>query len=90
MIIVEPSPFRTDFLGRSVTVAACKMSEYAATADKRRHHRDTNDGQQAGDPDKAIAVILNAVDTEKSPLHLPLGQLPLRQQNGSLLRSEGI
>ena len=36
-------------------------------------YRDSNDGKQAGDPAKAIAVILKAVDSENPPLHLPLG-----------------
>jgi hypothetical protein len=26
-----------------------------------------------GDPDKAVKVILKAVDTQKPPLHVPLG-----------------
>jgi len=71
VLIVEPGPFRTDFLGRSITMAANEMPEYAASS--RRHYRETNDGNQAGDPDKAIAVILQAVDADDAPLHLPLG-----------------
>ncbi|MBR0911474.1 MULTISPECIES: oxidoreductase [Bradyrhizobium] len=71
VLIVEPGPFRTDFLGRSITVAANEMPEYAGTS--RRHYRETNNGNQAGDPDKAIAVILRAVDDDDAPLHLPLG-----------------
>lgn len=77
VVIVEPGPFRTDFLGRSIKVAAREMPEYADTAGKRRRYRDTNDGQQAGDPDKAIAVILSAVDADKAPLHLPLGPVAI-------------
>ena len=71
VLIVEPGPFRTDFLGRSITMAAREMPEYAATS--RKHYRETNNGNQAGDPDKAIAVILRAVDADDAPLHLPLG-----------------
>lgn len=71
VVIVEPGPFRTEFLGRSITIAAREMPEYAASS--RRHYRETNDGRQAGDPDKAVAVILQAVDAEHPPLHLPLG-----------------
>lgn len=71
VLIVEPGPFRTDFLGRSITVAANEMKEYAASS--RRHYRETNDKNQAGDPDKAVAVILQAVDADDPPLHLPLG-----------------
>lgn len=71
VLIVEPGPFRTDFLGRSITMAATEMPDYAASS--RRHYRETNDGNQAGDPDKAVAVILRAVDADDAPLHLPLG-----------------
>ena len=71
VMIVEPGPFRTEFLGRSITMAAKEMPEYAASS--RRHYRETNNGNQAGDPDKAMAVILQAVDAEEPPLHLPLG-----------------
>ncbi|AJR23050.1 MULTISPECIES: oxidoreductase [Sphingobium] len=71
VLIVEPGPFRTDFLGRSIAMAANEMPEYAATS--RKPYRETNDGNQAGDPDKAIAVILQAVDADDAPLHLPLG-----------------
>ncbi len=55
VLIVEPEPFRTAFLGRSITMVAKEMPEYAASS--RKHYRETNDGNQAGDPDKAIAVI---------------------------------
>lgn len=71
VLIVEPGPFRTDFLGRSIMMAANEMPEYGATS--RKHYRETNDGHQAGDPGKAIAVILQAVDAEDAPLHMPLG-----------------
>jgi NAD(P)-dependent dehydrogenase (short-subunit alcohol dehydrogenase family) len=71
VLIVEPGPFRTDFLGRSITMAAKELPDYAASS--RRHYRETNDGNQAGDPDKAVAVILRAVDADDAPLHLPLG-----------------
>jgi NAD(P)-dependent dehydrogenase (short-subunit alcohol dehydrogenase family) len=73
VLIVEPGPFRTDFLGRSITMAANGMPEYAASS--RKHYRETNNGHQAGDPDKAVAVILQAVDADDAPLHLPLGPI---------------
>lgn len=71
VLIVEPGPFRTDFLGRSIRMAANEMPEYAASSRKR--YRETNNGNQAGDPDKAITVIMQAVDADDAPLHLPLG-----------------
>ncbi|MCF7553599.1 oxidoreductase [Pseudonocardia sp. WMMC193] len=71
--IVEPGPFRTEFLGRSMRMAAAEMPEYAETAGGRRRYRADHDGRQAGDPQKAIDVLLRAVDAERPPLHLPLG-----------------
>jgi NAD(P)-dependent dehydrogenase (short-subunit alcohol dehydrogenase family) len=73
VIIVEPGPFRTDFLGRSISVAKKEMPEYAGTAGVFRAFRANNDGKQVGDPEKAVKVILKAVDSEKPPLHMPLG-----------------
>ena len=71
VLLVEPGPFRTDFLGQSIAMAANEMPEYAASS--RKHYRETGNGNQAGDPDKAVVVILRAVDAEDAPLHLPLG-----------------
>ena len=74
VIIVEPGPFRTEFLGRSINAAAAELPAYAATAGKARAYRDTNNGRQGGDPAKAIAVVLKAIDADDPPLHLPLGE----------------
>ncbi|QIB32288.1 oxidoreductase [Ancylobacter pratisalsi] len=73
VIIAEPGPFRTAFLGRSMAAAAREIPAYAGTTQARRHYRQTNDGRQAGDPAKAVAVMLQAVDAENPPLHLPIG-----------------
>ena len=73
VIIVEPGPFRTDFLGRSMAMAKRELPEYAATAGVFRAYRADNDGKQVGDPDKAIKVMFKAIDSDDPPLHLPLG-----------------
>lgn len=73
VIIVEPGPFRTEFLGRSMSAAAREIPAYAETVPARRHYRQTNNGRQAGDPAKAVSVMLQAVDAEHPPLHLPIG-----------------
>ncbi len=75
VIIVEPGPFRTEFLGRSIATAKAEIDAYAETSGKLRHYRDTNNGRQAGDPEKAASVILKAVDAAAPPLHLPLGPI---------------
>jgi len=73
VVIVEPGPFRTDFLGRSIKVAANAIPAYSATGGHARSYRDSNDGRQPGDPHKAVAVMLKAIDSDNPPLHLPLG-----------------
>jgi NAD(P)-dependent dehydrogenase (short-subunit alcohol dehydrogenase family) len=78
VIIVEPGPFRTEFLGRSLKMAERQIGAYARTSGKLRDYRESNNGQQAGDPSRAIAVILAAIDADERPLHLPLGPVAYR------------
>ena len=61
---MEPGPFRTDFLGRSISVDKKEMPEYAATAGVFRTYRANNDGRQVGDPSKAIKVMLKAINSD--------------------------
>jgi len=84
VIIVEPGPFRTQFLGRSINVAKVELPEYAETAGKARAYRDSDNGKQAGDPKKAVAVILKAIDADEPPLHLPLGERAYSLARGKL------
>jgi NAD(P)-dependent dehydrogenase (short-subunit alcohol dehydrogenase family) len=72
-LAVEPGGFRTDFAGRSLTQAAEPIADYADTAGKRRKEHDTVDGKQPGDPAKAAAAIIQAVESEHPPFMLLLG-----------------
>jgi NAD(P)-dependent dehydrogenase (short-subunit alcohol dehydrogenase family) len=71
--IVEPGAFRTDFAGRSLTQSATVIEDYADTAGKRRKENDTMDGSQTGDPAKAAAAIISAVESSEPPAFLLLG-----------------
>ncbi len=71
--VVEPGAFRTDFAGRSLTQAATPIDDYAATAGQRRKENDTMDGNQPGDPAKAGAAIISAVESSEPPGFLLLG-----------------
>ena len=75
--IIEPGPFRTDFLGRSGVEAAARIPDYDSTAGKTREYFHDQAGKQPGDPAKAVQAILNVVDAEKPPLHLLLGKSAL-------------
>jgi NAD(P)-dependent dehydrogenase (short-subunit alcohol dehydrogenase family) len=75
--IVEPGPFRTDFLGRSGVEAAKQIPDYAETAGKTREYFQTQGGKQAGDPQKAIEAMVAAASAATPPRHLLLGKLAL-------------
>ena len=75
--IVEPGPFRTDFLGRSGKLAAKELPEYKDTAGKARDYLQSQSGKQPGDPQKVVEAILTAADASEPPLHLILGKIAL-------------
>ncbi|MGB8386671.1 oxidoreductase [Mycobacterium sp.] len=71
--VVEPGAFRTDFAGRSLVQSATVIDDYAATAGQRRKENDTMHGNQPGDPAKAGAAIIAAVESGLPPAFLLLG-----------------
>lgn len=75
--VIEPGPFRTDFLGRSGKLAQCELPEYVATAGKTREYMKTQDGKQPGDPQKAAEAVIAVADSAEPPLHLILGRIAL-------------
>lgn len=72
--LVEPGPFRTDFLGRSGKLAAVELPDYADTAGKAREYLRTQAGKQPGDPQRAIEAILTVANDPNPPVHLLLGK----------------
>ena len=73
VLIVEPGAFRTDWAGRSMSESATVIADYAETAGKRRRSTRAGSGAQPGDPVRAAAAIIAAVETENAPLRLLLG-----------------
>jgi NAD(P)-dependent dehydrogenase (short-subunit alcohol dehydrogenase family) len=71
--IVEPGPFRTDFLGGSLAATAKVLPDYKETAGQTRAATTTRHGNQPGDPALAADAIVKAVTSPKPPLHLILG-----------------
>ena len=72
-MVVEPGGFRTDFAGRSLTQAAQPIADYADTAGRRRKEHDTVHGTQQGDPARAAAALIAAVESDEPPYMLLLG-----------------
>jgi len=82
--VVEPGPFRTDFLGGSLAMTRQKLPDYEETAGKTRRYASERDGAQAGDPALAAEAIIKAVTAENPPLHLPLGQFAYERASAKL------
>ncbi len=72
--IVEPGPFRTDFIGRSLDRAEQSMDVYKDTVGKFLQFLDKIEGSQPGNPDKAAQVLIKVVNSENPPLRLVLGK----------------
>ena len=73
VMLVEPSGFRTDWAGRSADESRRQIADYADTAGKGRHGVRAVSGHQAGDPERAIAAIIAAVEGPNPPHRLLLG-----------------
>jgi NAD(P)-dependent dehydrogenase (short-subunit alcohol dehydrogenase family) len=71
VLIVEPGAFRTALF--SNVSASAQIDDYAATVGPTRQMIESGNGTQPGDPAKAAAAILTALDADATPLRLPLG-----------------
>ena len=77
---VAPGGFRTDFLSAHSVRRSDETSDaYAGSVGVALAHLDAVAGRQIGDPARAAAAILRAVDAEEPPLHLLLGSDALRR-----------
>lgn len=72
VLIVEPGAFRTSLFDSSRAGASSDSGVYEKVS-QTRGFVSGGDGAQPGDPAKAAALILAALDAEETPLHLPLG-----------------
>ena len=85
VMVVEPGPFRTDFLGRSGVEAHQRIPDYEPSAGKAREYFATQSGKQAGDPAACRAeAIVEAVSSPEPPKHLLLGKIALQRYRARL------
>ncbi|MBI1191453.1 MAG: SDR family NAD(P)-dependent oxidoreductase [Tepidisphaera sp.] len=72
--LVQPGPFRTGFISRSLHRGERHMPEYDATSGRFAKFLASIDGKQAGDPEKAAKIICDTAASEDVPLRLVLGK----------------
>ena len=73
VLIVEPGAFRTGFADAGTLQQSVELDAYQDTVGAVRSGLPDGSGQEAGDPAKAAAAILTALDADEPPLRLPLG-----------------
>jgi NAD(P)-dependent dehydrogenase (short-subunit alcohol dehydrogenase family) len=73
VLIVEPGAFRTSFNGPGALLLSQRIPAYDEQIEPLRTGMPEDDGKQPGDPAKAAAAILQALDSDDPPLRLALG-----------------
>jgi NAD(P)-dependent dehydrogenase (short-subunit alcohol dehydrogenase family) len=84
VLIVEPSGFRTDWAGRSANQTPHPIADYDSTAGARQRQIRGYSGKQPGDPVRAAAAIIQAVEAPDAPLRLMLGKAALAAGRGKV------
>ncbi|MFF8380987.1 oxidoreductase [Streptomyces sp. NPDC015661] len=72
VLVVEPGAFRTSLFGNG-SLSTDGIADYADTVGATRAYVEGGDGGQAGDPAKAAAAVLAALNADETPLRLALG-----------------
>lgn len=88
VLLVEPGPFRTDWAGRSANEAPDTIADYRDTAGARKRQLRGYSGRQPGDPERAAAAIVQAVEAPQPPLRLMLGKAALTAARAKLAAAE--
>jgi len=71
--VVEPSGFRTGFLTKnSLALVPTKIEGYEAVKNTKDRHLSA-DGQQPGDPERAVEILIELAESPVPPIHLFLG-----------------
>ena len=79
---VAPGGLRTNFAGGSLRLAARDIPDYEETAHFAKRSLAAGQGTEKGDPVRAAAAIIAALDEPEPPLHLLLGEDALHYAEG--------
>jgi NAD(P)-dependent dehydrogenase (short-subunit alcohol dehydrogenase family) len=77
--LVEPGPFRTDFIGRSLDPVPQRLPDYDRTSGKFAQFLKVIDGKQPGDPARAAQAIVAMVHAGDPPFRMPLGRYVVKK-----------
>jgi len=73
--IVSPGYFRTSFLTEtSLNIPKNEIAEYHNVREVQSAHQNSINGNQNGDPEKAMALLIKVAESKDAPLHLFIGQ----------------
>jgi NAD(P)-dependent dehydrogenase (short-subunit alcohol dehydrogenase family) len=89
VVIVEPGPFRTQFLGSSVKTPEETIDAYSHTPVAQMYqYMERMNGKQEGDPEKAARAIVDYIHNNREPLRLPLGKTTIQGMRAKLASVE--
>jgi NAD(P)-dependent dehydrogenase (short-subunit alcohol dehydrogenase family) len=83
---VAPGGLRTNFAGGSLRVAEKEIADYLGTAHFAKQSLRAGLGAEKGDPVRAAAAIIAALDEPEPPMHLLLGDDALHYAEGQIER----
>jgi NAD(P)-dependent dehydrogenase (short-subunit alcohol dehydrogenase family) len=73
--LVSPGYFRTNFLAADSLVTPQEpIQDYKEVREIQDVHKNSINGNQPGDPEKAVAAIIRTAEDQNPPLHLFLGE----------------
>jgi NAD(P)-dependent dehydrogenase (short-subunit alcohol dehydrogenase family) len=73
--VVYPGYFRTNFLtADSLSVPANQIDAYADVRASQQAHQESINGNQPGDPEKAVAALITVAESTNPPINLFLGE----------------
>jgi NAD(P)-dependent dehydrogenase (short-subunit alcohol dehydrogenase family) len=87
LTIVQPGPFRTEFLAGSIKTPQQKIDAYKTTPVGGMYkYAESQNGKQEGDPVKGAKAIVDYVYGDHRALRLPLGKSPIQAIRMKLLQ----
>ena len=89
VVIVEPGPFRTQFLDSSAKTPSAHIEAYAKTPVAQMYqYMERMNGKQEGDPEKGAQAIVDYIHSNREPLRLPLGKTTIQGMRSKLAAVE--